>query len=149
MSGKKHAYFVRDRLLEQYNGYVCRLLLVFAASVSDTGPLDHQVTKSLIALMMEAARTCETLVNFYQITRGYNPEDSHLRTHRRENLRSYLYPFCLNVFFRWLISSSRLSAPHAVLARWTSLFNAACFCDRWCSDLRTGPVKQEGHLLLC
>jgi hypothetical protein len=42
-----------------------------------------------IALMMEAARTSETLVNFYQTTRFYNPEDSHLHTHRRENLKSY------------------------------------------------------------
>jgi hypothetical protein len=32
----------------------------------------------LIALMMEAARTSETLVNFYQTTRRYNQEDSHL-----------------------------------------------------------------------
>jgi hypothetical protein len=32
-----------------------------------------------IALMMEAARTSETLVNFYQTTRSYNPEDSNLR----------------------------------------------------------------------
>jgi hypothetical protein len=39
--------------------------------------------------MMEAVRTSETLVNFYQITRRYNPEDSHLRIHRRENLKSY------------------------------------------------------------
>jgi hypothetical protein len=39
---------------------------------------------------MEAARTSETLVNFYQTTRRYNPEDSHLHTHRRENLKSYL-----------------------------------------------------------
>jgi hypothetical protein len=31
-----------------------------------------------ITLMMEAARTSETLVNFYQTTRRYNPEDSHL-----------------------------------------------------------------------
>jgi hypothetical protein len=31
-----------------------------------------------IALMMEAARTSETLVNFYQTTQCYNPEDSHL-----------------------------------------------------------------------
>jgi hypothetical protein len=42
-----------------------------------------------IALMMEAARSSETLVNFYQTTRRYNPEDSHLRTNRRENLKSY------------------------------------------------------------
>jgi hypothetical protein len=28
--------------------------------------------------MMEAARTSETLENFYQTTRRYNPEDSHL-----------------------------------------------------------------------
>jgi hypothetical protein len=44
-----------------------------------------------IALMMEAARTSETLVNFYQTTRRYNPEDSHLRHHRREKLKSYLH----------------------------------------------------------
>jgi hypothetical protein len=42
----------------------------------------------VIALMMEAARTPETLVNFYQTTRRYNLEDSHLRTHRRGNLKS-------------------------------------------------------------
>jgi hypothetical protein len=29
------------------------------------------------------------LVNFYQTSRHYNPEDSHLRTDRRENLKSY------------------------------------------------------------
>jgi hypothetical protein len=34
---------------------------------------------SLVALMMEAARTTETLLNFYQTTRRYNPEDSHLK----------------------------------------------------------------------
>jgi hypothetical protein len=44
-----------------------------------------------IAPMMEAARTSETLVNFYLTARRYNPEDSHLRTHRRENLKSYLF----------------------------------------------------------
>jgi hypothetical protein len=32
----------------------------------------------LIALMMEAASTSETLVNFYQTIRRYNLEDSHL-----------------------------------------------------------------------
>jgi hypothetical protein len=34
--------------------------------------------ESLITLVMEAARTSETLVNFYQTTWCYNPEDSHL-----------------------------------------------------------------------
>jgi hypothetical protein len=28
-------------------------------------------------------------LNFYQTTRRYNPEDSHLRTHRRENLKPH------------------------------------------------------------
>jgi hypothetical protein len=41
------------------------------------------------ALVMEAAMTSETLVNFYQTTRRYNPVDSYLHTHRRENLKSY------------------------------------------------------------
>jgi hypothetical protein len=39
--------------------------------------------------MMEAATTSETLVKLYKTTRRYNPEDSHLLTHRRENLKSY------------------------------------------------------------
>jgi hypothetical protein len=40
--------------------------------------------------MIEAAKTSETSVNFYQTTRRYKPEDSHLRNHRHENLKSYL-----------------------------------------------------------
>jgi hypothetical protein len=34
--------------------------------------------QGLITLMMEAPRTSEMLVNFYQTTQRYNPEDSHL-----------------------------------------------------------------------
>jgi hypothetical protein len=44
----------------------------------------------LIALMMVAASTSETSANFYQTTRCYNLEDSHLHTHHCENLKSYL-----------------------------------------------------------
>jgi hypothetical protein len=40
--------------------------------------------------MIEAARISETMENYYQTTRRYNSEDSHLRAHRRENLKSYL-----------------------------------------------------------
>jgi hypothetical protein len=43
----------------------------------------------IVTLMMEAAMTSETLVNFYQTTWRHNPEDSYLRTHCRENLKSY------------------------------------------------------------
>jgi hypothetical protein len=42
------------------------------------------------APMMEAVQTSETLGNSYQSTRRYNPEDSHLHTHRRENQNSYI-----------------------------------------------------------
>jgi hypothetical protein len=38
----------------------------------------------MIALMMEAASTSETSVNFYQTTRHNNPEVNHLLTHRRD-----------------------------------------------------------------
>jgi hypothetical protein len=37
----------------------------------------------LIALMIEAASTSETSVNFYQTTRCNNPEDSHLQLHNQ------------------------------------------------------------------
>jgi hypothetical protein len=55
---------------------------------------------ALVALMTEAAKTSETSVNFYQTTRRYNPEDSHLRTHSREKLISYLITF----MFAWQLS---------------------------------------------
>jgi hypothetical protein len=42
-----------------------------------------------ISLMTEAASTSETSVNFYQIPWSNNPEDSHLHTRRRENLKSH------------------------------------------------------------
>jgi hypothetical protein len=41
-----------------------------------------------IALMMEAASTSETSINFYHTTRRSIPEDSHIHTCRRESLKS-------------------------------------------------------------
>jgi hypothetical protein len=41
-----------------------------------------------IALTMEIESTSETSVNFYQLARRNNTEDSHIRHH--ENLRSHL-----------------------------------------------------------
>jgi hypothetical protein len=38
-------------------------------------------------LIMEAVSTPETSENFYQTTRRNIPEDSHLHTRRRENLK--------------------------------------------------------------
>jgi hypothetical protein len=63
-----------------------------AARTSETLVNFYQTTAASIigALMMEAARTSETLVNVYQTTRRYNSEYSHLRAHRRENIKSYL-----------------------------------------------------------
>jgi hypothetical protein len=41
----------------------------------------------VVAMMMKAASISETSVNFHQTTRCNNPEDSHLHTRRRENLK--------------------------------------------------------------
>jgi hypothetical protein len=51
---------------------------------------------------------CSTLVNFYQTTRRYNPEDSHLRTHRRDNLKSYTATVSDIVYFLKIDAQSDL-----------------------------------------
>jgi hypothetical protein len=48
------------------------------------------VASGMIALMIEAAGTCETAVNFYQTTRRSGPEHNHLHTRRRDSLRHHL-----------------------------------------------------------
>jgi hypothetical protein len=54
--------------------------------------------------MMEAARTSETLVNFFQTARRYNRQES-----RRENLKSYL------VFF-WLLIDRSLGSSVSIVS---------------------------------
>jgi hypothetical protein len=62
--------------------------------------------------MMEAVQTSKTLVNVYQSTRLYNPEDSHLQL-SRTSYSSIFYFF----FFQ---------ACNAVLWQYPSLKIAAC-----------------------
>jgi hypothetical protein len=52
--------------------------------------LAASIIKAIVSVMVGAANTYETSVNFYQTTRRNNPEDSHLHTSRRENLKSHL-----------------------------------------------------------
>jgi hypothetical protein len=58
----------------------------------DRVPYLKPITRALLthALMVEAARTSETSVKFYQITRRNNPDDIHLHTRSRENLKSQI-----------------------------------------------------------
>jgi hypothetical protein len=46
----------------------------------------------LAASIIRAMSTSETSVNLYQTTRRNIPEDSHLHTRRRENLKSQFHP---------------------------------------------------------
>jgi hypothetical protein len=54
------------------------------------GATNQKTAIFIRAMMMEAASASETSVNFYQTTRRNISEDSHLHTHRRENLTSHL-----------------------------------------------------------
>jgi hypothetical protein len=45
------------------------------------------VTEVLVASNIRAISTSETSVTFYQTTRRYNSEDSHLHTRHRENMK--------------------------------------------------------------
>jgi hypothetical protein len=48
----------------------------------------YQCFSGLYCFHHQDDETSETLMNSYQSTRRYNPEDSHLHSHRRENLKS-------------------------------------------------------------
>jgi hypothetical protein len=61
--------------LPDYMAQQPRRTAILNGSTVLTSALDRV---SRIALMMEAARTSETLINLYQTTRCYNPEDSNL-----------------------------------------------------------------------
>jgi hypothetical protein len=89
----------------------------------------------IIALMMDAASTSETLLNFHQATWRNNPEDSHLQICYHENLKSHL--FCDHEWtnewmneWRILLSYHDLfhTLRHKALAKRTKRF---CSVSRW------------------
>jgi hypothetical protein len=96
----------------------------------------------------KAARTSETLVNFYQTTRCYNPEDSHLHTHRRENLKSYfviknIIGFRLYVIKRLQVVGSTTTGP---IARVRS---RACHLKTAMSNYNTRPIFNTANNKAC
>jgi hypothetical protein len=77
--------------VECINKTTSKDLPVFKMNQTDE---DERKCEDKISMFMKmAVFWVETLVNFYQTTRCYNPEDSNLHTHRRENLKSYLSMF--------------------------------------------------------
>jgi hypothetical protein len=50
------------------------------------------IVKAIV--LIEVARTFKTSVNFNQTTWLNNPEDSHLHSRRRENLKSHQHSSC-------------------------------------------------------
>jgi hypothetical protein len=95
--------------------------------------------------MMAAEKTSETLVNFYQTTRCYNPEDSNLHTHRRENLKSYSPRIMFTVLhFGRIISKSIVFT--SFFSHLSELYEILSFAKKtFLSDFLIGKV--EGRLI--
>jgi hypothetical protein len=68
----------------------CCVLYLMSTDVSEV-----RAASIIIALMMEAAGTSETLADIQLRTRQYIPEDYELHTRRRENLESHIIIWCL------------------------------------------------------
>jgi hypothetical protein len=95
--------------------------------------LAASIIRAIISLMMEAASTSETWVNFYQHN---NPDDSHLHTLRRENLKSHKDNY-VNYTINILICSTILKIDHyhSLHVHYRSLFIAMSFIIRHCINL--------------
>jgi hypothetical protein len=93
--------------------------------------------------MMEAARTSETLVNFYQTARRYNPEESHLHTHHRENLKSKL----TECFKPWKLLEIQMLIISYVNSTCTCL--SVTFLHMFCLLYISFPELTWGHSFTC
>jgi hypothetical protein len=88
---------------------------------------------TLIALLMEAARTSETSVDNY-FTRQYIPENkSELHTRRRENLKSHMLKQCQSMWYPaysyWPLWFKRLTQVVEILNSSITLHKGLC-CHR-------------------
>jgi hypothetical protein len=91
-----HTYKTKDKII---------VLLILIFTFLDIKREHKYAPRCLfIALMMEVASTSETSVNFYYTTRHYITEDSHVHTHRHENLKSHHRMGCRTYVF--------LARPH-------------------------------------
>jgi hypothetical protein len=69
---------------------------------------------TIIALMMETARTAETSVDFQLRTWQYIPEDSELHTRRRDNLKSHTFTAHVKLSKKknWILKHVQTSVSH-------------------------------------
>jgi hypothetical protein len=110
---------------------------------------------------MKAVQTSETLVNLWQSTRHYKPKDSHLPTHRRENLKSTLLFFinCAGAVLSFVtpLAGSKLRATLCHnWARWSCGWSLCgrCFTIVQIKVKGKGkgkvvPLRSSSTLLLC
>jgi hypothetical protein len=78
-------HFIFDVFFIQHN---CGCLPYLEAMSSMKTAVSEVLAPSITRTMMVAARTFETMTNFYKTTWWYNPQESHLCIHHRENLKS-------------------------------------------------------------
>jgi hypothetical protein len=82
------------------------------------------VYQRLIVLIMEAVQTSKTMANSYRSAWRYTPGDSHLHSHRRENLKSYQVSNCFHFQLFLVVQNFRHyfhSNFQTVLLNFTSL----------------------------
>jgi hypothetical protein len=85
--------------------------------------------------MLQAVQTSETSVDSHQSTRRYNPEDGHLGTHRRENLKCYI---------NYVNDSCNLDNA-AVCPSGPWPYSSSCLKTTTASsDMATGRTHQDG-----